>query len=433
MKGKHRTFFLILLVFLLPLSFLMGQAVTAPPKKSIEEILTIFDEKAKSVEQLSQKDVLAKPGAARVKTNASMEFYQVPAGVEGYYLYTFMFDHESDGKPYLQSISLFKKPGDVTRSMYFKEGKMLGYSDNNVYMNWHPNTFKPWHYYEIIPGNSSAYRKVVLDANGKAMSDQYSATGGLSWDLDEALYLSEEEREIARKRIEEKQAKARAEAEARFHEPRDVAIARLRKEMAENPNDPDNFFKEFDIACRYLAKFDRKKGELPDFVKGKEIIFHCFEAYPQHANNVEMLRLKEYLGDIYRTNDETDKAIETYYSVINTDPKSIVMYYPNTGVQTGARAQKEIDVVRWAATQGLVSVTKWDKGGIPAVKKLLEQRPDDKVFQSTVREVLDAEIKNAERTAKQDKENEESMRRIMDATTNTLTTTASQTTKAVKP
>jgi hypothetical protein len=428
---QRRLFYFCFVVLLVHQSFSIA---AAPPQKSIEEILKIFDEKAKSVEQLSQKDVLAKPGAARVKTNASMEFYQVPAGVEGYYLYTFMFDHESDGKPYLQSISLFKKPGDVTRSMYFKEGKMLGYSDNNVYMNWHPNTFKPWHYYEIIPGKASAYRKVVLDANGKAMSDQYSATGGLSWDLDEALYLSEEEREIARKRIEEKQAKARAEAHARLFAPRDEAIALLRKEMAENPNDSDNFFKEFEIACRYIYKLDRQKGELPDFVKGKETIFHCFEAYPQHANNVEMLQLKEYLGDIYRTNKETDKALEMYFSVINTDQKSIVVYYPKTGVQTGERAQRGIDFVREAAMQGIVSLTHSDKGGTVAVKALLEQHKDDKLFQSTGQRMLGSYTQSDEVSAKQDKEEEDRIRGIMAAeTSKTLPTTTSLPAKAIRP
>ena len=357
---KSCSIFLLLLALLLPHSFLMGEATTPHPKKSVEEIVKLFDEKQKSIKPLvlSQDAVLAKTSVTLAKKDDYSATYKFPAD-GGTYTYTFW-------EGWLQQLH-FEKSGETPFGAEFypkTDGKkIIGYVMGSPYsgmlMQWQPDTQKPQDYYEM-KDETGAYRKVVWDRNGKVTTDEYSATGNIPWITVEAA-PSKEEQEKAQKAWEEKRAKEQAAIksaeQAQLAESRDEAIARLRKEMDEHPNAPDNFFKEFDIACHYIYKLNRQKGEQPDYVKGKETILHCFEAYPQHANNVEMLQLKSYLGDIYRTTKEMDKAIETYTSVINTDPKSIVVYYPETGVQTGDKAQKGIDFVRRGAIQGLASAT----------------------------------------------------------------------------
>lgn len=217
---KQHSLIFFSLAFLLPQLFLTECEVATPPKRSLEEILKIFDEKQKLIEQPSPDAIRAKPGVKVLVNDADHELYELPASAGGHYLYTYFADPNSalDKQHYLQSVIYYKKSGEVGFDATFRERKMVKYTnedEDGVYMDWHPNTLKPWHYYEIRGRSGFAYRKVVLDSNGKALSDQYSATGSLRWNRYESM-LSPEEQEIARKRLEEKQAKEKAAAEARF-------------------------------------------------------------------------------------------------------------------------------------------------------------------------------------------------------------------------
>jgi tetratricopeptide (TPR) repeat protein len=422
MSGKHLTFFLFLLAFLLPQSFLMGEAVTPHPQKSVEEILKFFDEKRRLVEPLvlSQDAVRAKPG---VVFSDKMHTYAFRGNPEELYNYTFLGPGQQDS---LYSIGLFKNKKLVFNAV-FREGKMTEYRWDGGLISWYSDTLKPWEYYEVKDGMHD-YRKVIWDSDGKISVDKYSATGDVPT-LEPDKEPSPEEREKRKKALDEKFAKALAALPSR-----DEAIVQLRKEMAEHPNDPDNFFKEFEIACRYLYKLDSSRGEKRDPQKAMEIILHCFTAYPQHANNVEMFQLKIYLAEIYRGSDENDKAIETCWSIINADPKFIVVYHPHAGLKTGEEAQGQIDIVREAAMQMLSGMVRRNKGGTTAVKALLAQRPDDKLFQTTVQRCLVGYAQSAELSAKQDKEEEDRIRSIMAAeTSKTLPTTTSLPAKAIKP
>ena len=443
---QHHSLFLLLLAFFLPQSFLMGESATPHPKKSVPEIVKLFDEKQKSINPLveSLDSIRAKPGVTQIKNDSYQELYRLDDKTSGTYTYTFA---GNDGKPRsLRSIELEKADGSGFNAD-FLNGKMIGFSDRHfsgVLLAWWPDTLKPWYYYEMKPTTFLAFREVRWDRADKVSADTYSEDGNIpcKGGGGEIAYVYGQDKpyavktpvpadEVERRKQEILAKKAAQKAEPDFEfEARDVAIARLQKEMAEHPTDPDNFFKEYDIACRYLHKLERSKGELPDFPKAKETIFHCFEAYPKHANNLQMLQLKKYLGDVYRTTQETDKAIETYNAVINADPKSIVVYFPNTGVQTGERAESAIGTIRWAAIQSLTGITHSDKGGVAAVKALLEKHKDDQLFQSTAQGMLNRYVQSDESDAKRDKEEEEKIRSIMAAeTSKTLTTTTSLTNK----
>jgi tetratricopeptide (TPR) repeat protein len=205
----------------------------------------------------------------------------------------------------------------------------------------------------------------------------------------------DDDQEVWLRVYKKKQEKANAAIAIRSSESRDEKIARLQKEIAENPNDPDNFSKDDQIVYEYLYR--RHWDEKPDLAKGKEMILHCFEAYPQYANNWRMLELKVYLGNVYRDAGETDKAIETYCSVIHCDQAPLIGYAMNVEKKTKYDAEKSIDFVREQAISAWAKLIHKHQGGTPAVKALQAQRTDDPFFQRTMRHIVDGYIAREEK------------------------------------
>lgn len=415
-----------LLILAMPL---LAIAKTDPvAKRPVASVLADFAQKRKFIEPLikTRDSIKSLPGVTLLHQNGYEDAYKLTDSKGGEYEYVFSGQNLS-----LYSIHLLNASGPGFFAEFSDKGlirfvptekkskQITGYM-----MAWWPDTLEPWYYYELKVNTAKkpplkAHREIRWDRTGKITCDTYSEAGDI------VIRGERGENRLIHPHgtatptpVPAKSEKARLTQEAlatvRARTSRAERFAKLQAVIDACPGDPDNFFMEFEMACCYFM--NHQMDEKSEVDKGIALSIHCIEAYPQHANNWKMLMLINYLTENLLYKNDYERAKKYIRKAIEVDPDSIVIYSPwapevdyskelteqekkagltKESPHYKARMQRRegnINSVRQAAMMHLIQAEK-ASGGLVAIKALLNERKNDRLFQETIQYVLNRETK----------------------------------------